>query len=124
MFIGELAERSGFRAKTLRYYDEIGLLRPARRHPVSGYREYGAEALDLLNLVRAAKVAGLDLGKIGRIVAAARRGRACSAVIPLLDDRIRQIDRAIRALRRLKARLRKARRRKGGRTCPILEGLA
>jgi DNA-binding transcriptional MerR regulator len=125
MRIGELERRSGFTIDTLRYYDRIGLV-TARRNPTSRFREYEAGALDMLRLVRLAKVAGLSLPQIRRILAASRRGRACGTVVPLLDSKIAEIDRAIRALQKLRSRL--ARALSSGRStasgsCPILEDL-
>ena len=126
MRIGELGRRSGFTIDTLRYYDRIGLV-TARRNPTSRFREYDAGALDMLRLVRLAKVAGLSLPQIRRVLAAARRGGACGTVVPLLDSKIAEIDRAIRALQELRARLARAlkngRRAAAGCTCPILEDL-
>lgn len=128
MRIGELSRRSGFSIDTLRYYDRIGLLRPATRNPVSGFREYAPDAPEALDLVRLARLAGLSLPQIRRILAAARHGTACDKVVPLLGRKIDEIDRAIRALRTLRARLSRAlrtrpRRRKGSVACPILSGL-
>ena len=129
MRIGELSKKSGFPIKTLRYYDEIGLIRPSGRDPVSRFREYGEEALDMLALVGAAKLAGLSLTQIKQILVAARRGSACDKVIPLLDEKVEEIDRAMRALQELRARL--VRAVKSGKpkssrkyTCAILEGLS
>lgn len=129
MRIGELAKRSGFSIDTLRWYDKIGLLRPTRRNPVSRFREYGEEALDVLALVRSAKLAGLGLPQIRKIIAAARTGAACKTVIPLLDQKVGEIDRAIRALQELRSRLVRAlkkgfpRKTASGCSCPVLLGL-
>ncbi len=129
MRIGELARRSGFSIDTLRWYDRIGLVRPARREPESRFRDYGEETLPLLDLVKWAKRAGLGLSRIRKILPAARRGAACGAVVPLLGEKVAEIDRAIRELRELRARLvralRKGARRRlpGGRSCPILREL-
>lgn len=128
MRIGELSERSGFSVKTLRYYDGIGLVRPERRNPASGVREYGEDSLDLLALVRSAKSAGLDLRQIKRILTAAQKGSACNEVIPLLTQKLDEIEHAIRALQTLRTRLTRALKRglpqaRGGCTCPILHGL-
>jgi len=129
MRIGEVARRSGFSIDTLRWYDRIGLLRPSRRNPVSRFRDYGNDALDLLALVRSAKFAGLSLLQIRKIIAAARTGSTCKTVIPLLDEKLAEIDQAIRALRELRGRLVRALRngfpakKKPGRSCPILAGL-
>lgn len=130
MRIGELSRRSGFAIDTIRYYDRIGLVRPARRDPVSRFREYEGDALDVLSLVKLAKVAGLSLPQIRKIIGAARRGSACGTVVPLLDAKIAEIDGAIRALQELRDRL--ARALKGGASkkdgqecsCPILEKLS
>lgn len=130
MKIGDLAEAGGFPVDTLRYYDRIGLLSPARRNPLTRYREYGPEALDLLGLVKNAKAAGLSLLQIRRIVAAAREGSACREAVPLLRQRIAETDRAIHALRALRRRLAGALRggfagRRAPRcSCPVLDHLA
>lgn len=129
MRIGELARRTGFSVDTLRYYDKIGLLRPGGRNPVSRFREYGDEAMDLLALVKSAKLANLSLPQIRKILAAARNGSPCKQVIPLLDEKVQEIGRAIRALQELRARLTRALRtgfpkgKRTGRSCPILLGL-
>lgn len=130
MRIGTLAERSGFSIDTLRYYDKIGLIKPTRRDPDSRFRDYGDEALDMLVLVKAAKLAQLSLPQIRKILAAARNGAACKQVLPLLDGKIREIDQAIRALQELRARLARAlkagfpRKKAAGCSCPILLGLS
>lgn len=129
MRIGELAKRSGFSIDTLRFYDKIGLLRPAGRNPVSRFREYGDDAMDLMTLVKSAKLANLSLPEIRKILAAARNGSACKQVMPLLDLKVQEIDQAIRALQELRARLTRAlktgfpRKKATGCSCPILEGL-
>ncbi len=129
MRIGALARRSGFSIDTLRYYDRIGLIRPSRRNPTSRFREYGEDALDLLILVKSAKVAGLALPQIRKILSAARNGAACKTVLPLLDHKVREIDEAIRALQELRSRLSRAlktgfpRKKHAGCSCPILLGL-
>ena len=49
--IGALAERTGLNVSAIRYYEEVGLIPPALRRP-SGHRVYGAEAQELLTLIR------------------------------------------------------------------------
>lgn len=68
MLIGEVAQRSGVPAKTLRYYEDIGLLRPPGRSP-SGYREYGDEVIDRLAFIKSSQALGLSLGEIRSIIA-------------------------------------------------------
>ncbi len=85
MLIGELAERSGVPAKTIRYYEDLDILPPPRR-TVGGYRDYDDAAVDRLRFVRAAQAAGLTLAEIRNVVALRDDGIApCSHVIALLE---------------------------------------
>ena len=59
--IGEFARLAAVSVRTLRHYDEIGLLRPARVDPGTGYRGYSAEQLGRLNRIIALKELGLSL---------------------------------------------------------------
>jgi DNA-binding transcriptional MerR regulator/effector-binding domain-containing protein len=59
--IGEFARIGGVSVRTLRHYDEIGLLRPATVDPDTGYRGYAAGQLGLLNRIVALKDLGLTL---------------------------------------------------------------
>ena len=53
MNVGEAAERSGLPAKTIRYYEDIGLVRPARAP--NGYRDYSAGDIHKLAFLRRAR---------------------------------------------------------------------
>ncbi len=129
MRIGGRAKASGFSIDTLRWNYKIGLIRPARRNPSSRFREYGSDAMDLLVLVKAAKLARLSLPQIRKILAAAKNGTACKTVMPLLDQKVQEVNQAVRALQELRARLTRALRRgfpkkkAAGCSCPILVGL-
>lgn len=68
MSIGEFARRSRLSQKALRLYDELGLLRPERVDPDSGYRFYGAEQLDRARLVAGLRRIGIPLAEVGAIV--------------------------------------------------------
>ena len=105
MLIGEVARRSGVSAKTLRYYEDIGLIdAPARS--ASGYRDYDAGVLDRLGFIRAAQAIGLSLGEIRSIVALRDDGQVpCGHVLGLLRDRADDIRRTIRELRALQSEL-------------------
>lgn len=105
MRIGEVAERSGVSAKTLRYYDEIGLVAPSARTD-AGYRVYDDETMDRLAFIRASQALGLTLGEIRSIVALRDRGDIpCGHVLDLLRARADDIGKRIRELRLLKAEL-------------------
>jgi DNA-binding transcriptional MerR regulator len=62
--IGEFAKLSGLSPKTLRFYDEIGLLQPAQVDPCSNYRMYQPQQLEQAAAICAFKELGLPLGKI------------------------------------------------------------
>lgn len=63
--IGEVAERTGVATSALRYYEELGLLRPARRR--SGRRYYEPAALDVVGGILLLQDAGFTLAEIGRL---------------------------------------------------------
>src|SRR6201995_3466 len=67
--IGEFARRSRLSPKALRLYDRLGLLRPARVDPDSGYRWYAPAQLDQARLIAGLRELGLPLAEIGPILA-------------------------------------------------------
>lgn len=98
MTIGELARRAGVRTSTLRYYEEIDLVRPARR--VSGRRRYGPDALERMRVVQLAQRSGFTLAEIRVLMADFDRGRPsrrwkamARAKLEELDSRADRIDR-------------------------------
>jgi len=60
MNISEAARRSGLSAKTIRYYEDIKLIRPAARGD-NGYRQYDAAAVEELHFLARARDVGFDL---------------------------------------------------------------
>lgn len=66
--IGEFARLGGVSVRTLRHYDEIGLLRPAQVDPDTGYRGYLASQLGRLNRILALKELGLSLTQARRLL--------------------------------------------------------
>lgn len=64
--IGEFARLGGVSVRTLRHYDEIGLLHPAAIDPDTGYRGYSAAQLRQLNRIMALKELGLSLSQVNR----------------------------------------------------------
>lgn len=107
MLIGEVARRSGVPAKTLRYYEAIGLVEPVARS-ASGYRDYDEAVFDRLAFIRSSQALGLSLGEIRRIVALRDRGEIpCEHVVALLRARADDVAETIRELRALRAELRR-----------------
>lgn len=66
--IGEFSQIARVSGRLLRYYDSIGLLRPDRIDPVTGYRYYSAGQLARLNRILALKDLGLSLDQVARLV--------------------------------------------------------
>ena len=105
MRIGELAAAGGVTAKTVRYYEGLGLLAPPRRL-TNGYREYGPDAVDRLRFVRDSQAAGLTLAETGSILTMKDEGRGtCHHTRALLDRHIEEIDRQIASLLAAKSEL-------------------
>lgn len=105
MRIGELAAASGTTTKTLRFYEETGLLPPTER-AANGYRDYGPEVLARLDFIRRGRVAGLSLAQIREVIDVRDAGDApCHHVYQLFTARVVDIDRQIAELDALRAAL-------------------
>ncbi|WP_328620851.1 heavy metal-responsive transcriptional regulator [Streptomyces sp. NBC_00354] len=106
MRIGDLASTSGLTAKTVRYYEQAGLM-PAPPRTPGGYRDYPAEAATRLAFIREAQHAGLTLAEIRGILALRDSGEApCGHVADLIDQHLEEIDRRIAELRTTRTALR------------------
>ncbi len=100
--IGEAARLAGVPAKTLRYYEDIGLISPAARTS-SGYRLYGWRELEQIGFVRRAKLMGLSLEQIRNLVEAAEDGIP-NGVFQRLDDQLeRSLEETERKMEELRA---------------------
>ena len=80
MLIGELAARAGTSTRTLRYYEQHGLLR-AERDP-NGYRRYDDAELRVVHEIRSLLAAGFGVDDIRPFVACLRAGNAAGHVCP------------------------------------------
>src|SRR4030042_3909549 len=98
--IGELAKEVHLNPKTIRYYEEVGLLSKPRRSE-SGYRLYSRYEADRVRLVKRAKILGLSLAEIKELVEYAVDGR-CSTLeqrlLSLGEAKLGEIDRKIQDL--------------------------
>lgn len=105
MRIGELATSSGLTAKTIRFYEQAGLLTPPPRTP-SGYRDYPPTTEARLRFIRTAQAAGLTLAEIASILAIRDTGQPpCTHVADLIHTHLADIDHRIRHLRAARAEL-------------------
>ncbi len=105
--IGQIAEKAGVRAKTIRYYEQVGLLPEAQRNS-SGYRVYAENEAARLSLISRTKLLGLSLREIKEIVGYIADGYCDSAqtrLRALIAEKIDEMDARIAELAALKVDL-------------------
>lgn len=103
MLIGEVASAAGMSSKTLRFYEEQGLLPPARRS-ANGYRQYSGDTLARLDFIARGGAAGLSLSQIRNILAVIEPGDApCAHVKDVLAGQLAELDLKIAELTTLRA---------------------
>jgi DNA-binding transcriptional MerR regulator len=96
--IGEVAERAGVTAPTVRYYESIGLLKKPPRSE-GGYRRYSEATVAELGFIKKARALGFSLEEIGEIVQLTRSGkRPCERVMDLAKTRLQDVDEHMRRL--------------------------
>ncbi|WP_043626498.1 MerR family transcriptional regulator [Nonomuraea candida] len=108
MRIGELSRRTGASVRSLRYYEEQGLLRPARLP--SGYREYGEGDVSIVRGIRLMLAAGLNSATIAELLPCmADDGQtltpACSGMLPDLRRERERLSGAVAELLAARAAL-------------------
>jgi MerR family Zn(II)-responsive transcriptional regulator of zntA len=104
--IGELAAELGLNPKTIRYYEEVGLL-PKPERACNGYRLYGDPDRERLRFIGKAKAVGLRLAEIGEVLALRRDGeQPCEHVVALLDRKLDLVEEQLRTLLSFKQELR------------------
>ncbi len=127
MHIGAIARKSGIPAKTIRYYESIGLIDSAERTE-SGYRVYGPEDVHTLRFVQRARGLGFSVGDVGKLLTLWRdRRRSSAQVKALAESHVAQIDHKIAELQAMRDTLVHLVQRCHGDDrpdCPILEDLA
>ncbi|MBI4354849.1 MAG: heavy metal-responsive transcriptional regulator [Candidatus Omnitrophica bacterium] len=128
-FIGVIARQSGVSIKTIRFYEELGLV-PRASRTEGRYRLYGPETVERLLFIRKAQGLGLRLDEIKEILDLADRGRCpCGHVQLLLKAKLTELKQKIADLRLIERRVAAAVRRgcppafrpKGKAICPIIE---
>lgn len=126
MNIGEAARRSGLPAKTIRYYEDIGLIRVDRQN--NGYRDYTIADLEQLTFLKQSRAFGFSLDECRTLLELyANPGRASADVKELTARHLQDLELKAAELRHLAETLRKLVRLcagDGGACCPIIDALA
>ncbi len=127
MNIGTVARRSGLPPKTIRYYEDIGLIPPARRTE-SGYRAYGETDVQTLRFIQRARGLGFSVKDVGALLALWQdQSRASADVKALALAHTAEIDRKIAELEGMRRTVLHLAERCHGDDrpeCPILDDLA
>jgi len=112
--IRKVCERTGLSPRTVRYYEELGLL-PGVRRRAAGRRVYGADELERLRFIQRLKALGLALAEIRDLNAVHAIGGSTRAMLERLDDllgrRVSEVDSRIGELTRLRDEIAKYRAR-------------
>ncbi len=108
MMIAELAEQSGVKVSTVRFYERRGVL-PTPPRAVNGYRRYDAEDVRRVRFLRRGQALGFTLGELSGFVALSDRSRG--GVVPAIEAahfgraKLSEIDARLDDLRRMRAAL-------------------
>jgi len=125
MNIGDVADRSGLPAKTIRYYEDIGLVTPQRA--ANGYRSFRDSDLHKLTFLGHARSLGFSIEDCRALLALYEdEGRASSDVKRIAKEHLARIDRKITDLAAMRDTLSHLVRECAGDDrpdCPILQGL-
>ena len=126
MNIGRAAEQSRLPPKTIRYYEDIGLLRPARRD--NGFRDYADRDVHELRFIARARGLGFSVEECRHLLELYRdKSRASAEVRQAAAEHINVIQTKIEALRSMERTLTRLVNQCAGNDrpdCPILDGLA
>jgi MerR family copper efflux transcriptional regulator len=127
MNIGALANETGIAAKTIRYYESVGLLAAPSRSG-GNYRIYGERDLATLRFVQRARKLGFSVKEVGDLVALWQdRQRASADVRALATAHLGEIERKLKELEAMRATLDHLIKRCHGNKrpdCPIIDELA
>lgn len=127
MHIGTAAQKSGVPAKTIRYYESIGLIDSALRTE-SGYRVYDSRDVETLRFIQRARSLGFSVKEVGSLLTLWQdQARSSAQVKALAEERVAEIDRKLAELQGMRQTLVHLMERCHGDErpdCPILDDLA
>ncbi|RJX39567.1 MerR family DNA-binding transcriptional regulator [Paenibacillus pinisoli] len=105
MKIGEIAARTGVSIRSLRYYDQLGLLTPIRRE--NGYREYSPLAEEQVKTIQLYLNLGLSTEQIAGFLNCVLKNKEafCQEVLPIYRQKLSEIEAQIHLLQNIKLNL-------------------
>ncbi|WP_071516037.1 heavy metal-responsive transcriptional regulator [Geitlerinema sp. PCC 9228] len=104
--IGEVSRQSGISIKTIRYYEQLGLLVPTVWRSPARYRLFHPQVLQRLAFIKQAQSLGLSLKEITEILQVYDRGELpCGEIKQHLEQKLEAIDQQMAALQRLRQQL-------------------
>ncbi len=126
MNIGEVADATGLPPKTIRYYEDIGLIRP--RRGANGYRDFSGADMHKLAFLGRSRALGFSIADCRILLALYEdKGRASAEVKEIAQGHLAEIDRKIAGLTELRGTLAHLVAECAGDSrpdCPILASLA
>lgn len=109
--IGQLAKETGLTTKTIRFYEEIGLIKPAERAD-NGYRSYPANMVEELNIIKTVRDLGLPIPEIKKLMIGCSEGgcehnqeylaKEIKNYVEILKEKISQLNKLKSKLENLK----------------------
>jgi len=106
MKIGELAKQVGVTVETIRYYENEGLLHPARRNPTNNYRRYDQGHLERLIFIRRCRKLAMAHSEIKVLLQARIQPDAsCETINELIDEHIHHVQARMAELKILETQL-------------------
>lgn len=126
MNIGAASEKSGLPAKTIRYYEDIGLLTADRAS--NGYRDYSVPDVHRMRFIQRSRSLGFSVEECRQLLSLYNdKERQSADVKALANTKLKEIDKKLIELNELRATLRRLVRSCRGDSrpdCPIIDGLS
>lgn len=123
--IGQVAARVGLMPKTIRYYEEIGLIPPPKRsqagHASKGYRLFTPADVQRLEFIKRLRLLNLSIGQIGDLLRSVEEG-CCGSARPrfraVVEQKLSEVEDRLRELRELRKTLQHLSERVPSKTLP------
>ncbi|WP_423800883.1 MerR family transcriptional regulator [Neobacillus sp. SAB-20_R2A] len=105
MKIGELSRLTGVSVRSLRYYEEQGILSPIRL--ANGYREYHDLAVEQVNTIKFYLNLGLTIEQISGFLNCVLKNKEafCNEILPIYEEKLHELDHQIQLLSMIRSNL-------------------